>query len=111
MSPAPDLLFSFHQGKDETMSSSLTRDGRSWEPSYLVAIDPAHCIGCGRCFKVCGRGVMTLKGINEGGDVVDLEDDNEVERKVMVLLDQGNCVGSGACARVCPAKCQTHAAS
>ena len=42
---------------------SQTRDGRAWEPEYLIAIDSKTCIGCGRCFKVCGRNVMTLKGL------------------------------------------------
>jgi Nif-specific ferredoxin III len=91
------------------MSAALTRDGRSWSPSYLVAIDRTACIGCGRCFKVCGRGVMTLKGVDEDGALVDLDDD-EVERKVMALEDAGACIGCGACARVCPTNCQTHAA-
>ena len=51
----------------------LTRDGRSWAPEYLVAIDPGKCIGCGRCFKVCGRNVMSLKGMTEEGELVALE--------------------------------------
>ncbi len=88
---------------------SATRDGRPWTPQYLTAIDAATCIGCGRCFKVCGRNVMTLKGINEDGDIVPLdEDDDDVERKVMAMEDVGACIGCGACARVCPASCQTH---
>ena len=91
---------------------SATRDGRAWEPAYLTAIDAAVCIGCGRCFKVCGRQVMTLKGINEDGALVDLdEDDDEIERKVMAMADDGACIGCGACARVCPTNCQTHAPS
>ena len=65
--------------------ATLTRDGRSWDPQYLVAIDADVCIGCGRCFKVCGRGVMTLRGIDEDGALVDLDDDEEVERKVMAF--------------------------
>ncbi len=85
-----------------------TRDGRNWEPDYLLSIDPKTCIGCGRCFKVCGRGVMTLKGINDEGEFVDLDDDEEVERKVMAMADMGACIGCGACARVCPANCQSH---
>ena len=87
----------------------MTRDGRDWVPQYLLAIDGQTCIGCGRCFKACGRGVMTLKGVDEDGEMVDLDnDDDEIERKVMVMDDSGACVGCGACARVCPSNCQTH---
>ncbi len=91
--------------------SFATRDGRDWKPDYLISIDAKKCIGCGRCYKVCGRNVMTLKGINEEGDLVDIEDDedDEVEKKVMVMADDGACIGCGACARVCPTNCQTHA--
>lgn len=90
---------------------NATRDGRGWMPAYLLAIDPKKCIGCGRCFKVCGRNVMTLKGINDEGALIDLDDDEdeEFEKKIMVMNDEGACIGCGACARVCPSNCQTHA--
>ncbi|WP_407189999.1 ferredoxin III, nif-specific [Bradyrhizobium centrosematis] len=92
--------------------SFKTRDGRDWIPQYLISIDPKKCIGCGRCFKVCGRAVMTLKGLSENGELVTLDDDDdEIEKKIMVLDDQGACVGCGACARVCPANCQTHSSA
>ncbi|OAF06883.1 ferredoxin [Bradyrhizobium centrolobii] len=90
--------------------ASVTRDGREWSPEYLISIDPERCIGCGRCYKVCGRDVMTLKGLNEDGEMIDLDDDDdEIEKKIMVMTDVGACIGCGACARVCPTNCQVHA--
>ncbi len=93
------------------MTALVTRGGREWVPEYLLSIDPEACIGCGRCFKVCGRNVMTLKGVNEDGDVVELDDDDddEIEKRVMAMNDEDACIGCGACARVCPTNCQTHA--
>jgi Nif-specific ferredoxin III len=94
---------------------NVTRDGRLWRQEFLVSIDREKCIGCGRCYKVCGQDVMSLKGISEDGELVDLEGvdeddaDDEINRKIMVLADAGACIGCGACARVCPKKCQTHA--
>jgi Nif-specific ferredoxin III len=90
---------------------SFTRDGRTWNPSYLMAIDSETCIGCGRCFKVCGRGVLELQGVTEDGDLVSLDDDEEMLRKVMTVADAGACIGCGACARVCGKNSQTHGVS
>ncbi|MBS0644573.1 MAG: ferredoxin III, nif-specific [Proteobacteria bacterium] len=92
------------------MAQFTTRDGRPFEPEYLLAIDPKICIGCGRCFKVCSRNVMTLRGMDEDGRWVDLdeEDDGDVEKKVMMLIDEGACIGCGSCARVCPTGAQRH---
>jgi Nif-specific ferredoxin III len=87
---------------------TLTRGGIAWAPSYLQDIDQETCIGCGRCYKVCGRNVMTLKGLTEDGEIVELDDDEEFERKVMLVTDPGACIGCAACSRVCPKACQTH---
>ncbi len=92
----------------ETAVQSLTRDGSVLTPSYLLAIDQEVCMGCGRCFKVCGRSVMTLQGVTEDGVLVGLDDDEEILRKVMTVTNPGACIGCAACSRVCPKNCQTH---
>ena len=95
------------------MTAAITRGGREWMPEYLVGIDPELCIGCGRCFKVCGRNVMALRGLDEDGQLVEdeEEDEDEIVKRVMALDDTGACIGCGACARVCPTNCQTHEAA
>jgi len=65
-------------------------------------------MGCGRCFKVCGRSVMELMGFTEEGAIVGLDDDEEILHKVMTVADPGACIGCGACSRICPTNCQTH---
>ena len=100
------------------MSAYKTRDGSDWMPSYLTAIDPSTCIGCGRCYKVCSRYVMHLYGVSEDDEVLgqvteddDDDFDGELNRKVMLVDNGGMCIGCGACSRVCPKGCQTHVAA
>lgn len=90
---------------------ALTRGGKPWTPQFLEEISVEDCIGCGRCFKVCGFDVLELKAVTEDGDVVDLDSDEEIEKKVMTVANGDNCVGCKACARVCGAKAQTHRAA
>ena len=89
-------------------------DGRTWTPKFVQNIDQDKCIGCGRCFRVCGREVLQLVGIDEDGGIIALElgedDDDEYEKKVMTVANQLNCVGCEACAKICPKKCYTHEA-
>lgn len=88
-------------------------DGRTWTPQFVQEINQEKCIGCGRCFKVCGRDVLQLVGIDEDGELVAMEadddDDEEYEKKVMTIAKQANCVGCEACSKICPKKCYTHA--
>ncbi|MDJ0692894.1 ferredoxin III, nif-specific [Mastigocoleus sp. MO_188.B34] len=90
--------------------TGLTFGGKTWTPEFAQAIDKDKCIGCGRCYKVCGYNVLTLKALDEDGEFVDDEDDDEIERKVMVIANQDNCIGCKACSRICPKNCYTHAA-
>ena len=90
-------------------------DGRSWTPRFVAAIDAERCIGCGRCFRVCGRDVLRMVGLTEDGERIAVgqdyedDDDEEYERKVMTIANQLNCVGCEACAKICPKQCYTHA--
>jgi Nif-specific ferredoxin III len=87
----------------------LTRGGAPWVPEYLLSIDMATCLGCGRCFKVCGRDVMSLLALDEDGGIVDIETNEEdIERKVATVSNPDNCIGCGACKRVCAKNCQSH---
>ena len=87
--------------------------GESWTPTFVTALDDQKCIGCGRCFKVCPRGVLELVGITEDGERIgvdlDDDDDEEYEKKVMTIAHQERCIGCTACSRICPKKCYSHA--
>ncbi|MFM2481684.1 ferredoxin III, nif-specific [Celerinatantimonas sp. YJH-8] len=87
------------------MGTATTADGRSWEPQFIRSLNTAECIGCGRCYKVCGRNVFEL--VEYEGEDDDEWDDDSV-RMVMELADAGDCVGCGACERVCPKACHQH---
>jgi Nif-specific ferredoxin III len=89
------------------MATALTRDGRQWVPAFLDAVDPKACIGCGRCYKVCGRGVMAPLEIEWDDD----EDDEDVTSTVMSVCDAGACIGCQACEKVCAKKAHTYAAA
>ena len=88
------------------MAESLTRDGRTWVPAYLDSIDPKACIGCGRCYKVCGRGVLAPLEIEFDDD----EDDEDVVCTVMSVCDAGACIGCQSCSKVCTKGAHSYAA-
>ena len=89
----------------------LTRGGSPWTPDYLMSIDDKTCIGCGRCYKVCSQRVLELRGLDEDGEFVSLDpdEDNEYEKVVMTVAHGENCIGCQACAKMCTKKCYTHA--
>lgn len=89
--------------------------GATWTPTFVQTINEATCIGCGRCFRVCPRGVLELVGLDEDGEHVALagddDEDDEYEKKVMTIAHRELCIGCTACARICPKKCYTHASA
>jgi Nif-specific ferredoxin III len=82
-----------------------TRGGKTWTPRFIKSIDVGKCIGCGRCYKVCGRDVLELiekpfEGEDKYGD--------DLGNKVMSIANRDNCIGCEACSRVCTKKCHVH---
>ncbi len=89
--------------------------GKVWTPKFVSEINQDKCIGCGRCFKVCGRDVLTMVGINEDGEVIpvsldDEDDDEDYDKKVMSIAHVENCIGCESCAKICPKQCYSHGA-
>ena len=97
-----------------SFASVVMPDGRSWVPKFVKDINREKCIGCGRCFKVCGREVLQLMGMDDQGELIamdaDEDDDEEYEKKVMTVANEKNCIGCEACAKICPKKCYSHEA-
>jgi Nif-specific ferredoxin III len=90
--------------------TGLTFGGTTWTPQFVQELNIEKCIGCGRCSKVCGYNVLALRALNEEGEFVIDEDEEEVERKVMTIANKESCIGCEACSRICPKNCYTHAA-
>lgn len=88
--------------------------GETWTPTFVSVLDEEKCIGCGRCFKVCPRGVLELVGVDEDGTRIGLDaddDDEEYEKKIMTIAHRELCIGCTACSKICPKKCYTHEAA
>ncbi|MBK8508137.1 MAG: ferredoxin III, nif-specific [Candidatus Competibacter sp.] len=97
----------------EPIITGITRGGASWTPQFVTALNEEKCIGCGRCFKVCPRDVLTI--VQRALDDVDLDDDDDdddddSDNSFMTLSNPLDCIGCEACSRVCPKACFTHAA-
>lgn len=80
--------------------TGLTRGGQVWVPQFLHRIDSKSCIGCGRCFKACSRGVM---------EMVEHTGEDDAESMVMTVATPENCIGCQACGRTCTRKCHEYA--
>jgi Nif-specific ferredoxin III len=88
--------------------TALTRGGTAWVPEFVVELNRKLCIGCGRCYKVCPRDVLSLEDRDE--DEIDEDMDDEELTSVMTIKNALDCIGCGACGRVCPKDCYTHSA-
>lgn len=83
-----------------------TKGGQIWIPRFIESIDMERCIGCGRCYKVCGREVFKL--IEKPFEDEDEFGDN-MGNSVMSIANPDNCIGCEACSRTCVRRCHVHA--
>ena len=84
-----------------------TKGAATYVPEFIEELDAEKCLGCGRCYKVCGRTVFTLIDRED----LDLEDDDYEDEGAMVMTiqDGDDCIGCSACHRVCPRSCHSFA--
>ena len=71
--------------------TGLTRGRREWTPQFVKAIDNELCIGCGRCIKICARGVLAPKEVDE----------DESAKMFASVENPDECIGCEACGRTC----------
>jgi len=94
-----------------SLITGLTRGGTEWTPAFVTAINQSHCIGCGRCYKVCPRDVFELID-REDLDLDELDSDDEFDDEapgmVMNIANALDCIGCQSCSRVCPKSCLSH---
>src|SRR5689334_23369399 len=86
--------------------------GVEWTPQFVARINDQKCIGCGRCFKTCARDVLQLMAVDDEGELVAIDaddDDDEYEKKVMSIARPENCVGCESCGNNCARKCISYA--
>lgn len=88
------------------MQEGKTYGGKEWVPEFVQKIDPEKCLGCGRCYKVCGRNVLRL--IDKPFDDDEDEYGDDMGNKVMTVADRDDCIGCGACGRICAKHCYHH---
>ncbi|MFP4333147.1 MAG: ferredoxin III, nif-specific [Campylobacterales bacterium] len=80
----------------------LKKNGSEWVQEFVEALNKEDCIACGRCYKACPSGVMTLE---------EDEDEDGEDIMFMVIVNDGECIGCKVCAKVCPKGCFEHSAA
>ncbi|HER08969.1 MAG TPA: 4Fe-4S dicluster domain-containing protein [Bacteroides sp.] len=73
------------------------RSGGIDRTSPAIVLDPAKCILCGRCVRVCGE-IMATSTLDFAGRGNELK----ISTSLAKTLDESNCTACGQCLNVCP---------
>jgi Nif-specific ferredoxin III len=71
--------------------TGTTRGKKKYTPRFVKAVDDEKCIGCGRCMKICARGVLAPKEVDE----------EDSAKMFAAVANPDDCIGCEACGRTC----------
>jgi Nif-specific ferredoxin III len=71
--------------------TGLTRGKKEYVPRFVKAVDDELCIGCGRCMKICARGVLAPREVDE----------EDSAKMFCAVANPEECIGCEACGRTC----------
>ncbi len=69
----------------------FTRGKKEYVPRFVKAVDGELCIGCGRCMKICARGVLAPREVDE----------EDSAKMFCSVANPEECIGCEACGRTC----------
>ncbi len=87
-----DMAFRYGAGESRFLETKHHADERQWSP--VVFYDPARCILCYRCVRICGEGL----GVN----ALSVGNRGVVSEIIPNESDHLNCDECGACIDICP---------
>jgi NADH-quinone oxidoreductase subunit G len=87
-----DMVFRYGAGESRFTEVKHHADERQWSP--VVFYDPARCILCYRCVRICGEGL--------GVDALSIGNRGVLAEIIPNESDHLNCDECGACIDICP---------
>ncbi len=71
--------------------TGFTRSKKEYVPRFVKSVDGELCIGCGRCMKICARGVLAPREVDE----------EDSAKMFCSVANPDDCIGCEACGRTC----------
>lgn len=75
---------------------------RYYISAITLELDPARCVGCGRCVEVCPHDVFAL--VRSSSDADRTPDSTRQPHRQSQIVHRDRCMECGACARNCAAE-------